>query len=223
MAPRRPRRNPAVDRDRDRDRDGEDGDGGATARVPVRRLIDGRTLAICALVALLAALTAGLVVSRLTGEPEEASPLDGLEVAEEVPDVTFERFDGTEGSFADYRGQPLVVNFWASTCVPCVEEMPDFQRVHTSIGDDVTFLGVNVTEDAEDADAFAEQTGVTYELLRDPDGAISRQFEVEVLPVTALVAADGTIVDTVFGKISAARLCDKVNQSLLAGSLTECG
>lgn len=213
-------------------RDVPGGDGGARApgfnrptpgvgRSPRRRLIDAKTLAVCALVALIAALTAGLVVARLTDDSEPV--VGGLTVAEQVPNLTFERFDDSRGSFGDYRGQPLVVNFWASTCDPCVEEMPDLQRVHTSVGEDVTFLGVNVLDDPEDAAAFAEETGVTYELLRDPDGAIGRAFEVQVLPVTALVAADGTIVDTVFGRVSAARLCDKVNQALLAGSLTQCG
>lgn len=190
------------------------------------RALDGRTLAVCGLVAVIAALVAALVVARLTDEDgvaEASAPGGGLRRAEEVPDLTFERFDGSMGSFADYRGQALVVNFWKSTCVPCVREMPDFQRVHTSLGDEVTFLGVDVIDDPDDAEAFADEAGVTYELIRDPDGSISRAFAVDILPVTALVAPDGTIIDTHFGRISADRLCDKINQSLLGGSVTECG
>lgn len=197
-------------------------DGAVGAGRPARRhLLDAKTLAVCALVALIAAITAGLAVSRLTADDDP--PVDGLTVAEEVPDLSFERFDGSRASFADYRGQPLVVNFWASTCTPCVREMPALQRVHTALGDDVAFLGVDVLDDEADADAFADDAGVTYELARDPDGAISRAFEVEILPVTALVARDGTIVDTEFGMVTAGELCDKVNQALLGGSLTECG
>lgn len=199
-----------------------DGDGApGRRRPPRRRLLDAKTLALCALVALIAALTAGLAVSRLTADDDP--PVDGLTVAEEVPDLSFERFDGSRASFADYRGQPLVVNFWASTCTPCVREMPALQRVHAALGDDVAFLGVDVLDDEADAAAFAEDAGVTYELAHDPDGAISRAFEVEILPVTALVAPDGIIVDTEFGMVTAGELCNKVNQALLGGSLTECG
>lgn len=216
--PSEPTTMPPASTDGDQQRpDGAVG-GGRPAR---RHLLDAKTLAVCALVALIAALIAGLAVSRLTADDDP--PVDGLTVAEEVPDLRFERFDGSRASFADYRGQPLVVNFWASTCTPCVREMPALQRVHTALGDDVAFLGVDVLDDEADAAAFAEDAGVTYDLARDPDGAISRAFEVEVLPVTALVAPDGTIVDTEFGMVTAGELCDKVNQALLGGSLTECG
>lgn len=191
---------------------------------PSRRLIDARTLALCTLVALIAALVAGLAVSRLTEDGDEDSvPVSELTAAAPAPDVALTRFDGSEVSLTDYRGQALVVNFWGSWCAPCVEEMPDLQAVHTSLGDQVTFIGVNVRDEPEAALALAERTGVTYDLVRDIDGDLSRELEVTNWPTTVLVLPDGTVVDRIQRKVSAERLCEKINQSLLGGAVTECG
>lgn len=193
---------------------------------PRRRAIDGRTLAICVLVAFIAATATYLGVSALTSdddtgaaEPQEAE----LTPAEDVPDVPLERFDGTEVSPTDFRGQPLVLNFWASWCVPCTEEMPDFQQVHESLGDQVAFLGVNVRDQVETAEAMAERTGVTYELARDTTGDLARDLGVANLPVTVIVDADGTVLETLHSQVSSERLCEVINQTVLNQSLDEGG
>ncbi len=191
---------------------------------PSRRALDGRTLAVCALVALIAALAAGLLVSRLTNDGDaETLPLGELTPAEQAPDVALTRFDGSEVSLADYRGQPLVVNFWGSWCQPCVEEMPDLQAVHASLGEDVTFVGVNIRDEPEAAQALADRTGVTYDLVRDIDGELTRALGVTNWPTTVLVLPDGTVVDSIQRKVSSERLCEKINQSLLGGRVGECG
>src|SRR5688500_15712234 len=76
-------------------------------------------------------------------------------------DSTFTYFDGSTGSLADYRGKPLVVNFFAAWCVPCVKEMPDFEKVHQERGDEVQFLGFDVRDQLEEGKKIAERTGVT--------------------------------------------------------------
>ena len=116
-----------------------------------------------------------------------------------------------------------MVNFWSTTCQPCVQEMPDLEAVHTSLGEDVTFLGVNTQDTPEAAQALAERTGVTYDLVQDVDGELSRALGVATLPVTVLVLPDGTVIDTIHRQVSSERLCEKINQSLLGGSLEECG
>lgn len=209
----------------DPDRGAGEGAGGVRRRLA----LDGRTLAICFLVAAIAALLAGVIASAVIddgGGGEAGSDEVGegtLSEAEEMPDVPLERFDGTPLDLSDYRGQALVVNFWGSWCQPCVKEMPDFQRVHESLGDDVAFLGVNVNDDAEDALRMAERTGVTYDLAVDTEGEMIRELGVVIFPTTVLILPDGTVVDTAQGPISAERLCDKINQSLLNGQLEECG
>lgn len=193
-----------------------------------RRALDGRTLAICALVALIAAILAGVVTNAVTGD-DEGSDRAGegtLIQAEEAPDLVLPRLGGgDEVRISDYRGQPLVVNFWGSWCEPCVDEMPDLQRVHESLGDQVAFLGVNVNDAEEAAVRMVARTGVTYDLARDVDGELGQALEVTTFPTTFLIDADGTVVDVSRREISAERLCEKVNQSLLNQSLGagECG
>lgn len=199
----------------------------APARRPRRALLDAKTLALCALVALLAAALAAVVADRLIDDGDDdatgtEAPTATLAPARSAPDVTFERFDGTPVTLADYQGQPVVVNFWGSWCVPCVEEMPDLQRVHEALGDQVAFLGVNVRDSPEAATAMVERTGVTYDLARDPEGELGRALEVVSWPTTFLIDAEGTVVEAVHRAVSAELLCDKINQGLLNGQLTEC-
>ncbi len=204
--------------DEDRDEDG--------APRP-RRALDGRTLLVCALVALVAALAAGLLVSRFTSDggddDGDSLALGELTPAEQAPDVALTRFDGSATSLGDYAGQPLVVNFWGSWCQPCVDEMPDLEEVHQAVGEDVTFLGVNIQDEPEAAQALADRTGVTYDLVRDVDGELTRALGVTNFPTTVLILPDGTVVDTIQRKVSADRLCEKVGQSLLGGTSEACG
>jgi thiol-disulfide isomerase/thioredoxin len=194
---------------------------------PAGRLgIDGRTLAICALVALIAALLAGFATSRLTADDDGDRPSEGeLTAAEELPDIALTRFDDSEVRTTDFRGQPLVINFWASWCVPCIDEMPAFQQVHESLGDEVAFLGVNSRDTVESAAQMIETTGVTYDLARDVGGDLARALDVASLPVTVLVLPDGTVVETLQREVSADRLCEAINQALLNQSLGagDCG
>src|SRR3954471_16430346 len=103
----------------------------------------------------------------------------------DVAAVDFTRFDGGKGAFADYAGEPLVVNFFASWCVPCVREMPEIERVHQELGDQVTFVGVDVRDRLAEGQELAARTGVTYELVRDPGGDVFTAFGGALLPTTA--------------------------------------
>ncbi|HEX7134100.1 MAG TPA: TlpA disulfide reductase family protein [Iamia sp.] len=198
-----------------------------TEEAPPRRGLDGRTLAICALVALIAALLAGFATSKLTDDDADDRAAEGeLTAAEELPDLTLPRLGGGDDvQLSDYRGQPVVVNFWGSWCEPCIDEMPAFQQVHESLGDQVAFLGVNVNDTLENATIMVDRTGVTYDLARDTDGELGRALDISTFPTTVLILADGTIAETVYRELSAERLCEKVNQSLLNQSLGEgeCG
>ncbi|MGH9243087.1 MAG: TlpA family protein disulfide reductase [Acidimicrobiales bacterium] len=91
----------------------------------------------------------------------EAPPFDLEDVRAAAPRVRL----------ADYSGEPVVVNFWASWCVPCRREMPAFAEVHGELGDRVVFLGVNHQDDRGAAMALLDETGVTYPVgLRPPRG-----------------------------------------------------
>jgi thiol-disulfide isomerase/thioredoxin len=178
----------------------------------VRRRAIWRGLAIGAVLCLV--VIAALALFR-GDEDEPAATLGAIPTASDqtgdpAPSEAFERFDGTEATFADYLGTPVVVNFFASWCAPCVREMPDFQAVHEELGDQVAFLGMNNQDRAADGEAIAERTGVTYDLARDPDGDFLSAFGGIVMPTTVFIDADGTVVEVHNGALSRSALQDRV-------------
>jgi thiol-disulfide isomerase/thioredoxin len=148
---------------------------------------------------------------------EEPTPTPTLTPAEQVPDTAFTRFDDSALTMSDFRGQKIVVNFFASTCVPCRKEMPALQRVHQRLGDEVTFLGVAVQDDPEAALELVERTGVTYDLGQDPTGDVFQGFGATFLPTTAFVAEDGTVMELHLGELTEQEITEKISSNLLAG------
>lgn len=112
-----------------------------------------------------------------------------------MPEQPFTLFDGEQASLSTtYAGEPLVVNFWASWCPPCIEEMPSLEAIHQDLGDEITLVGINLQDEREAAERTVQLTGVTYELAEDPDGALFAAFGGFTMPMTYLVDADGTVV-----------------------------
>jgi len=109
-------------------------------------------------------------------------------------DASFERFDGSQAGFQEYRGKPVVVNFFSSTCVPCQTEMPALEQVHRKAGDQVAFLGLDVQDTVASGRAFVESVGVTWDMGRDPDASILQGLGGTALPTTVLLDANGKIV-----------------------------
>lgn len=199
------------------------GTGGSTL-AEVRRLPLSTVLVAVVAAAGVAAIVAGLLFSTGGDEGgEEAGTASTVElepatdaVGEPVLDDPYETFAGEQASLADYEGTPLVVNFFASWCVPCVNEMPDFEQVHQELGDEVAFVGLAVRESQEDSEGIVEETGVTYDLGRDPMGDLLTALGGVAMPTTVLVDADGTVTSVSNGELSAAELAEKVRTELLA-------
>lgn len=182
--------------------------------------------------ALVAALAAAAIFASVADRPD-AGPTPEVELrfsaddqdppalaaddvtGRQVPDDRFGRLEGGVGSFADYRGKPLVVNFFASWCAECVAEMPAFESVHQELGDQVAFLGVNLQDQLSDATELVESTGVTYDIARDPSGALAAALSVVGMPSTYFVSADGEVVGSEVGALTAGELRQRL-QELLA-------
>lgn len=188
---------------------------------------------VAAVVALAAAVGAAGLARSLDDEPARPEPevtlsfdedddesgqddLIGGDVAgEPAPDVSFALLDGGSLRLADLRGTPVVVNFWAAWCPPCVSEMPDFEVVHQELGDDVAFVGIDVRESVDAARELVEETGVTYTIGRDPSGEIFQAFDAVNMPSTFLIAADGTVVASHAGAMDADLLRSLIDEHLL--------
>lgn len=150
------------------------------------------------------------------GAGTDATPLIGLDTdGATVPGTRYELLAGGLGSLRDHRGTPMVVNFFGSWCVPCRDEMPAFEAVHDDLGDRVAFVGIAFRDGADAARALVRQTGVTYETGRDPTGKIAEALDILKFPTTLLVDAEGRVVSTHPGELTARQLRALIDDHLL--------
>ena len=104
-------------------------------------------------------------------------------------------------ALASLKGQALMINFWASWCEPCREEMPSLSRLATSHAGTLQVLAVNFKESPATVQRFKDSTGLDIPVLRDPDGALARAWGIRVFPSTVLIGADGRVHSVVRGAL----------------------
>lgn len=123
-----------------------------------------------------------------------------------APDFTVIDSEGNEVRLSDFRGKPVVLNFWASWCGPCKMEMPDFQETYAELGDDVVFMMINATdggrETVDTAKAFLAESGYTFPVYFDTGYEANTAYGVTGLPTTFFIDAEGYGVAYASGAIS---------------------
>lgn len=129
-----------------------------------------------------------------------------------LPEDEFALFEGGEATFAEFEGKPLVVNFWASWCPACVNELPELQQVHERLGDDVTFLGIAQSDRRSSAEALAARVGLTYTLADDPEGDLFRSLDLIAMPTTLFISADGELQDIFAGQLNERLLVERIDR-----------
>lgn len=109
-----------------------------------------------------------------------------------APDFTLKSKDGSNVRLEDLRGQVVMLNFWASWCGPCRQEMPLMDEIYEKYEKfGFTILAVNVDEDSADADRFLDAVPVTFPILYDNESRISELYEVDAMPTTVMIDRDG--------------------------------
>ena len=169
---------------------GEDGD------VDLGTISGVRGSAPAVLVALLV-IGISLAIPRLRDAPSDT----GVHPGEIAPAFSLTSFDGRTIALADFRGQPVLLNFWASWCVPCRTEAPILRDAYAREGSQVTFIGVNVRDQEDDARAFLSEFGIPYLNVRDVDGAIEQRYRAPGIPFSVFVGRDGVITRVWIGPI----------------------
>ncbi len=115
-------------------------------------------------------------------------------------------FDGETVRLSDFRGQGVVVNYWASWCLPCLAELPGFEQVYQRNRGAVTFLGINLADDPSSALSVVAQTGITYPLAVDADGVTFNAFGGYAMPTTVFISPDGEVLELYGGPLTAEEL-----------------
>ena len=113
---------------------------------------------------------------------------------EPAPNFTLNDADGNAVSLGDLKGQVVMINFWASWCGPCRQEMPLLEQIHRKyepLG--FTLLGVNVEENSADGQAFLKDRPVSFPVLYDPENGVSQLYDVVAMPSTVLIDRQGNV------------------------------
>jgi thiol-disulfide isomerase/thioredoxin len=132
----------------------------------------------------------------------------------EAPNFALEDEDGNRFTLAEFEGRPVFLNFWATWCTFCKEEMPDMQRIQNQYGDDLVVIGVNVGDSVEDGEGFVRRAGITYLRLYDRDQEVTDGYLVQAMPTSYFITADGVIVDANFGFMVYDQMVEKVELAI---------
>jgi peroxiredoxin len=135
-----------------------------------------------------------------------------------APDFVLESPDGVRVRFSDLRGTPVLVNFWASWCAPCREEMPDIVRAHDESNGSFAVLAVNLQENAGQVREFAGDFGMTFPIVIDRNGQVADAWRiggpVEGIPASYFIDAEGIVRARSFGPLTPATI--EENLALIA-------
>jgi peroxiredoxin len=119
-----------------------------------------------------------------------------------TPPLALEDLGGKTHSLADYKGQVVLVNFWATWCEPCRAEMPSIDRLRSSLkGQPFQVLAVNLAEPLSRIEKFAATLPLGFPLLRDRDGAAGKAWKAKLLPASFLIGRDGKIRYVAYGEL----------------------
>lgn len=158
------------------------------------------------------------ILQERTGSPDNLARFDqnkddGTTVTDEIlvaPDFNVLNSEGKMVLLSDFRGKPVVINFWASWCPPCQEEMPDFERVYRELGDDVHFLMIDLVDGQRETqakgEAFIADNGFTFPVYFDTTREAAYTYEIRSIPTTFFVDSEGHLIAGSQGMIDEATL-----------------
>lgn len=124
----------------------------------------------------------------------------GLQPGDPAPDFAVTLLDGTTKKLSDFRGKPVMLNFWASWCGPCTAEMKNIEAVYQKhLNDDFIILAVNQGEGESTVKGYKELWNLNFRLVRNPADDAAHLFHIQALPTTVFVNADGKIQEVHIG------------------------
>jgi cytochrome c biogenesis protein CcmG/thiol:disulfide interchange protein DsbE len=158
------------------------------------------------------AIVAVTVAVVASSDDEPATQLKGVaqansaKVGEVAPDFELETLDGGTVRLSDFRGKPVVVNFWASWCNPCRQEFPLFRSALADARGEFALVGIDTGDLRGDARRFAREERATWPNGFDAGNSVARGYGVDPLPQTFFIRRDGTIASHVIRELNRAEL-----------------
>ncbi|WP_336788301.1 TlpA family protein disulfide reductase [Paenibacillus sp. MMO-177] len=152
---------------------------------------------------LLLIVVAVLVILAIM-QPNGSNKEKTAKVGFQAPEFELRGFNDASYSLSQIKGKPVLINFWASWCVPCRKEAPEFVRLYNKYKDKVEFYAVNATSDdtIEGAVSFVQQYQLQFPVLLDEKGNVSKLYNVRSYPTTYFVDGKGAIVSINLGIVS---------------------
>ena len=154
-------------------------------------------------------------------KPEDTKPEDTKPTnpdRNEFGGLDFTIYDGKGNKvhLSDFAGTKIILNFWASWCVPCKKEMPDFNKKYLEYGDEIQFLMIDFAKDdkIEDAKKYVSDMGFEFPVYFDIDGDAFLTYEVSAFPTTIFIDAKGNVVERYRGTISEETLQSGIDKLL---------
>ena len=164
-----------------------------------------------ALIVLLAVAVVLAAAWRIGMPAEENLPQQTQEDnASAAPDFTVYDLDGNSVKLSDFRGKPMILNFWASWCGPCKVEMPDLEEAYLAYGSEIAFMTINLTdgrnETVESASSYIAGQGYTFPVYYDTNMEATYAYGINSIPMTYFIDAEGNVISSNLGMISASKL-----------------
>jgi cytochrome c biogenesis protein CcmG/thiol:disulfide interchange protein DsbE len=156
-----------------------------------------------------------LVIALANGQPAANREVQSPLLGKPAPAIEGTTVDGASASLADFRGKWVVVNFFATWCVPCRLEHPQlirFAQAHEAVGD-AAVLGVVYSDNAQAVREFRDKEGGSWPMLADPKGRVALDYGVAGIPESFLISPDGVVAAKIVGGVQAVRLDETLNQA----------
>lgn len=180
------------------DPDQDDPNAESTTDAPAR---NDSNLAAIAILVLAGAIA--LFAWAWTNTQGDATSGANVRVGREAPDFELPDLDGSRVALSDFRGDVVLINFWATWCPPCRVEMPEMEAVYRAHGDEgFEILGVDQREPRDLVAGFVNERGFSWTFLLDEDFDVSREYGATSIPRSILVDRDGTVVHVWSGTLT---------------------
>lgn len=126
-----------------------------------------------------------------------------IAVGKEAPNFTLNNLTGEQYSLSDFQGKGIVLNFWATYCKPCLNEMPALQRQHDKYKEQrVVVIGVNTGENAATVSGYTRRLEVNYPILLDPGYQVVNAYQVGPIPHTIYIEPNGKVKRVIIGEMT---------------------